>query len=496
MLYDRFWEGLWAGRGGWRWEDGLGLAPVPFLSCSYSSPTMKVLLLFVVCALLLLVPGVVVAELVPLPEGAVVEDWPRFLGPHDNATTRETKLLGAWPEGGLEVVWEVDTGAGYASPILAGGRLFYFHRVKGEETLDCRDPETGTLRWSYSYPVAYEDRYGFSAGPRTSAVVDEGRVYIVGVTAMMHCVQAETGELVWKRDLAKEFQVPQYFFGYGPTPVVYGERLIVNVGGKGGEDGGGVCVAALDKKSGKTLWTVEDVWGASYASPVVARIQGKACALVLAAGESKPPQGGLLTIDVETGEVYDRFPWRATKYESVLASSPLVLDEKRVFLSDCYELGGVLLEFDGNHKSKQVWTQREFGMHFMMPVVKDGHLFGFAGRNPPDTELKCVNLVSGDLVWTKDYRWKDEGRVEGLFRGSVLAAGGRYFALGEDGIFVELSLAAEGSKELQRTRLFTAREAWTLPVVHRGLLYVVQNTPDVAAKTRARLICYDFRERK
>jgi len=438
-----------------------------------------------VCGMMMVV-GVLRAE-------PVVEEWPHFLGPHMNATTKEGPLLEKWAETGLPVLWEEETGEGYACPILAEGRLYYFHRVGGKETLECRRPETGEVVWSYAYPVEYEDRYGFSPGPRTSAVVDEGRVYVAGVTAELHCVTADKGELVWKKDLAKEYAVPQYFFGYGPTPVVAGERIIVNVGGKGNADGSGVCVAAFDKKTGKVLWTVEDQWGASYASPVVTKIRGKMCALVLAAGESKPPHGGLLTIDVESGEVYDRFLWRADKYESVLASSPLVLDEKRVFISECYELGGVLLEFDEARKSKPVWKQREFGMHFMMPIVKDGHLFGFAGRNPPDTEFKCVNLADGELAWTKDYRWEKEGHIEGLFRASLLQAGERYFALGEDGIFVELRLSPKGPEVVQRTRLFTAQQAWTLPSLHKGLLYVVQNSPDSEARTRPRMICYDLR---
>lgn len=427
-------------------------------------------------------------------EERVVEEWPHFLGPHMNATTGESPLLEKWPADGLEVVWEMERGEGYACPVIADGRLFYFHRKDRRETVECRNPKTGKLIWTYAYPVEYQDRYGFSSGPRSSVVIDDGRIYVSGVTAELHCLSSDKGELIWKRDLVKEFKVPQYFFGYGPTPVVHGKRLIVNVGGKGGPDGGGVCVAAFDKQTGKVLWEVEDTWGASYASPVVATIRGKACALVLAAGESKPAHGGLLTIDVETGEVYDRFPWRAKKYESVLASSPLVIDDTRVFISECYELGGVLLEFDESWKSKPLWKQREFGMHFMMPIVKDGFLYGFAGRNPPDTEFKCVDLETGEVKWTKDYRWKkDDGQIEGLFRASLLQAGERFFALGEDGIFVELELSPKGSKELQRTRFFTAREAWTMPSLHHGLLYAVQNTVDSQSGKKRRLICFDLR---
>jgi hypothetical protein len=82
---------------------------------------------------------------------------------------------------------------------------------------------------------------------------------------------------------------------------------------------------------------------------------------------------------------------------------------------------------------------------------------------------------------------------EGLFRGSLLRAGERIFALGEDGIFAELKLSPDGPETVQRTRLFTAREAWTLPALHQGLLYVVQNTGDSISGKGKRLICYDLR---
>lgn len=430
----------------------------------------------------------------PLSPEAVTEDWPRFLGPHDNATSGETPLLDTWPREGLKVVWEMQTGEGYGSAVISGGRLLYFHRLGGRETLECLDPESGQRRWQFSYPVDYEDRYGFSPGPRSSPVIDDGRVYLVGVTADFHCLDLETGKVLWKRDLMKEFRIPRYFFGYGPTPAVWKDRVIVNVGGRGARGGPGTCVAALDKRTGKTLWEVRDDWGASYASPVVARLRGRDCALVLAAGESKPSHGGLLTIDAKTGKVYDRFPWRARKYESVIASSPLAIGEHRVFISECYEKGGVLLEFDQDLESKPLWTQREFGMHWMMPVAIDGHLYGFAGRNTPDVEFRCAELATGRIAWSNEMRWEEDGKIRSLFRGSLLRTGRRTFALGEDGTLAELELSPRGPVTKQRVRLFTARETWTLPAIHRGLLYVVQNSRDPGANKLPRLICYDLRD--
>ncbi|NIP94422.1 MAG: PQQ-binding-like beta-propeller repeat protein [Akkermansiaceae bacterium] len=438
----------------------------------------------------------------PLPEGAVTEDWPRFLGAHDNGTSKETRLLKKWPEGGPRKVWELLTGEGYSSPVFAEGKLVYFHRLDdpegthrdaGRETIDCLEPESGKRLWRVDYPIRYRDRYGFSPGPRSSPVLYKGKVYVVGVTAIFHCLDLETGKVIWKRDLKKEYNIPTYFFGYGPSPALWNDRIIVNVGGKAAREGEGVCVAALDAATGKTLWEVKDAWGASYASPVITRLRGKDCAIVAAAGESRPPHGGLLTIDPATGRVYDRFPWRADIYESVLASTPLVMSEKRVYLGDCYAKGGVVLEFDENLESKVLWKARWFGMHWATPLLLDGHLYGFAGRNIPDTQFKCANAETGEILWENEMRWREGRRITGLFRATLLHADNRIFCLGEDGVLAELRLTPKGPEFVQRVRLFAARSSWALPSLHRGLLYVSQNEHDLLTNAPPRLVCYDFR---
>jgi hypothetical protein len=164
-----------------------------------------------------------------------------------------------------------------------------------------------------------------------------------------------------------------------------------------------------------------------------------------------------------------------------------------VFISECYEKGGTLLEFDEALKSRQSWVQRGFGLHWMMPLTIDGHMYGFAGRNPPDTEFKCVNVETGAIVWHNDMQLEQDGRVEGFFRASLLRAGDRIFCLGEDGLFAELELTPKGVTTRQRARLFLAHSAWTLPALHRGLLYVAQNTRDVRGDKPPRIICYDLR---
>jgi outer membrane protein assembly factor BamB len=427
----------------------------------------------------------------PLAKNAVVEDWPRFFGPRDNCTTKERPLLQKFPETGLPKVFELTRGESYSSPIIVDGKLLHFHAIDSKETLDCHHAETGKRLWTFQYPFKYRDRYGFSNGPRSSPVVHQNRIYLIGVTAKLHCLDLKTGNMIWKRDLMEEFKIPQYFFGYGPNPMIHEKTLILNVGGKEKKTSG-TCVAGLNLEDGKTVWTHEDVWGASYASPIMTKIHDRDVALVLAAGESRPAHGGLLALDPKSGKLLSRFPWRADIYESVLASTPLSINENKIFISDCYQLGGTLLEFSKDFSIKPLWKKRFFGMHMMTPQKIGNHLYGFAGRNIPDTQLKCINLKSGEILIEEDMRWKEGQRVTGLFRGSFLQTDNRTFSLGEDGSFVELKMKPEKIEIIQKTRLFFAKDSWTPPVLSNGLLYVVQNVNGFDGSS-ARLICYDFR---
>lgn len=430
----------------------------------------------------------------PLPEGAVTEDWPRFLGPNDNAISGETRLLKAFPEGGPKIVWEMEKGTGYTSPAIAGGRLVFFHRLGDEETIECLDPETGRRYWSHGYPIEYRDRYGYSNGPRASALLDAGRVVTLGVTGRLTCLDLRTGARLWQRDLEAEFQAAPGFFGHGSCPVIFEGRIIVNLGGAGQ-----LSVAAFERDSGRLVWGTRHEWGASYSSPVVKTLRGEPRLLVFAGGESDPANGGLLCLDPRTGALHDAYPWRADKFESVNASTPVVVGDDRVYISDCYEKGGVMLQLTPDLKWKESWKAPDFGMHWMTPLVKDGHLYAFRGRNEPDAWLACYDAATGAEKWRQDPEWEyalptgGRGYRLRFFRGSLLEADGRTWALGELGTLAIFELTPAGLKIQDRTQLFLSRSTWSLPVLHRGLLYISQHEENVLDGGAPRVICYDLR---
>ena len=200
----------------------------------------------------------------PLSNDAVTHDWPAFLGPAHNAVSTETRLSRTLPP---PLVWELTKGTGYTSPAVVRDRLVFVHRLANEEIVECLHPETGATHWQFRYGTAFEDRYGYNNGPRSSPVIDGDRVYIVGAEGTLHCLELGSGKMVWKRDLRVDYRVPQDFFGTASTPLIEGQLLIVNVGAPGGP-----CVVGLDKSHGREVWRAGKEWGPSYASPVPAML--------------------------------------------------------------------------------------------------------------------------------------------------------------------------------------------------------------------------------
>jgi outer membrane protein assembly factor BamB len=404
-------------------------------------------------------------------------------------------LLKEWPAGGPPIVWEMTHGTGYASPAISGEKLVYFHRVNDENVVECLRAETGERYWRFKYETGYHDRFGYNNGPRCSPVIDGDRVYVFGASGLLHCLNLDSGAVVWGHDIQSEFKLTQNFFGVGSTPLVEGQLLIVNVGA-----GPGQSVVAFDKTTGKQVWAAGD-WGPSYASPLPADLHGKRRVLVFAGGESSPPSGGLLCIDPADGKLDFAFPFRSSSVESVNAAMPTLIGNQ-VFITASYGTGGALLDISPEFKATQAWKTTELGAHITTSILHDGQIYGIDGRHPEQAHLTCLDAKIGKTLWRDPLTWKEtadfhgekHAKTRGIGRGSLLLIeGGRLLLLGEYGDLLLLEVSAAGCKVLQRARLFDAPESWSPPVISRGLLYLVQNYPDVTTKVPPRLFCCDLR---
>jgi outer membrane protein assembly factor BamB len=431
-----------------------------------------------------------------LAANAKMHDWRAFLGPNLNATSNETPLLKKFGPGAPALVWEVPKGEGYAAPAIVNDRVLLFHRVENEEVIECLQAETGQRFWKFAYPSSYRDRYGFNTGPRCQPVSDGEWVYTLGAEGKLHCLKLTTGRVLWKRDILREWNLKPNFFGVGATPLLEGDKLIVNVGADNGP-----CVAAFDKRSGKMLWGAGKEWGPSYASPVAATVHDQRRIFVFAGGESDPPSGGLLCINPQNGKVEGQFSWRGERYESVNASSPVVIGNQ-VYISECYGAGGVLLDVLPDGSLREVWKNQNLQVHFMTPIYKDGYLYGVDGHGPGNAPLVCIEWKTGKEMWRAEPIW-EEAIANPTKRGpkvwksipglaSLLLVDGLCLMQSDSGHLVWLDLNPQGYKELERVQLFNARETWALPSLSRGLLYIVQNNA-AEDETPPRLLCYDLR---
>lgn len=393
-------------------------------------------------------------------------DWPQFLGPDRNGTYTGPSLAGSWPASGPRVVWRKQVGAGFAGPVVAGGRLILFHRVGNEEVVEALDARTGSPQWRHAYPTTYRDDFGFDEGPRAAPVVAGGRVFTFGAEGQLHALDLASGRPVWSEDTRRRFGVRKGFFGAAGSPLVEDGRVLANVGGSlGGKEAG---VVAFNADTGAILWTATN-HEASYSSAVSATFSGQKTAVFLT-------RQGLVGLDPASGAVRFQRTWRSRSSSSVNAASPLVVGDL-LFVSATYETGAAVVQVRSSGLS-QLWSSDDvMSNHYATSVHRDGILYGFHGRQEFNPSLRAVDLKTGAVKWSVDrYR-----------AGSVTLAGDRLVILRETGELVIAQATPEAYRPIAQAQILppTLR---SYPALSDGFLYVRNN--DTRSDT---LLCLDLR---
>jgi outer membrane protein assembly factor BamB len=359
-------------------------------------------------------------------------DWPQFLGPERNGVSAETGLRQTWPSQGPPVLWEKKVGAGLSGPVVAGARLILFHRLADREVVACLDAASGAEHWQFPYPTAYTDDLGVphDEGPRATPVMADGRVYTLGAEGRLHCLDVETGKKIWGRDVNTDYAVPKAYFGVGTSPLLEGNLLLVNVGGRG------AGIVAFDKDTGKEVWKATS-HAASYSSPVAATIDGVRSVLFFT-------REGLVGLDPATGTIRFSKRWRARFDASVNAAVPLVIGDQ-VFLSASYNTGAVLLRVRPNGLD-EVWkSDAVLSNHYNTSVHHEGFLYGLDGRQEQGVRLRCVELKTGTVRWSQ----------EGFGCSSLILVEGNLVCLTEDGDLVLVEATPAAYREKARATVLT-----------------------------------------
>jgi outer membrane protein assembly factor BamB len=364
---------------------------------------------------------------------AAAADWPQLLGPQRNGISAETGLLQSWPPQGPPVLWEKAVGAGLSGPVVAGPRLILCHRRGDRELVTCFDAATGAERWQFAYPTTYTNDLGVpdDEGPRSTPVIADGRVWTLGAEGRLHCLDLESGKKVWDRDVNTHYDVRKAYFGVGTSPLVEGNLVLVNVGGRQGAG-----IVAFDKETGKEVWKATN-HDASYSSPVAAALGGTRHVLFFT-------REGLVGLDPTTGTVRFSKRWRARFDASVNAAVPLVIDDQ-IFLSASYNTGAVLLRVRPGGLD-EVWKgDAILSNHYNTSVHHGGFLYGLDGRQEQGVRLRCVELRTGAVRWTQ----------EGFGCSALILAEGNLICLTENGELVLVEATPAAYREKARATVLT-----------------------------------------
>ena len=457
--------------------------------------------------------GSLVVTFVAFAFSTVADDWPRFLGPDGNNISAETNLIDRWPEKGPSILWDKAVGSGYSAPSVRAGLLVVHHRVSEEEIVEALDAATGKTKWEYKYPSRFTDPFGYNNGPRGSPLLTTNRCYTLGAEGKLLCLNLADGKLVWQRDIAKDWRIPEAFFGIGSTPLLEDGKLFVMVGGQ--PDSG---MAALDPETGKTIWesvgkktwdgvtpvtwrtTRPYTWSgqemlASYASPTLATIHGQRHLLCFM-------RQGLVSLNPANGEVNFKRWFQSQVNESVNAMTPVVMDDLILISAAYYRIGAVVLRVNPDGKSfTEIWRSPKdafardasggyetpvLELHFDTPVLLDGYLYGFSGRDEPDAAFRCVEMKTGKLMWTRDESWPKHGsRQPAVYgRGSPILADGKLIVLGEGG---RLGMFRPNPKQAEEICAWQVPQlkfpCWAGPVLSDRRLFL---------RSEDRLVCLNF----
>jgi outer membrane protein assembly factor BamB len=363
-----------------------------------------------------------------LPLVARADDWPQWRGPNRDAHAEGFKAPATWPKD-LTKKWRVVVGDGVATPALVGDRLYVFSRQGGDEVTRCLDAASGKELWKDKYPAqgATGPAAGFS-GPRSSPAVADGKVVTLGVRGTLSCLDAATGQKVWRHEA--KGGLPRFFPSC--SPLVADGLCVTQVGGEGGG-----AVAAYDLATGAEKWKW-DGDGTAYASPTLLAADGVKAVVAETARN-------VVAVGLTDGKLLWKVPF-AVQGRGYNAASPVVDGQTVLYAGSGRGARAIRVEKKGDGLAeKELWSNADNSVMFSTPVVKGGLVFGLSDRN----SLFCVDTRTGKTAWSAPVKGgQGAGGRGGQGYGSIVDAGPVLLALTPAGRLIVFEPSAKEFKEL------------------------------------------------
>lgn len=392
---------------------------------------------FLVAAVVLSLPAVV--------SNRALDDWSQWRGPNRDGISAEKGLLKAWPQGGPPLAWRATgAGSGYSSFSTQKGKLFTLGARGGNEYVMALDAASGKKLWEVSHGRRFGNDRG--DGPRATPTVDGDRLYAFGASGDLSALEIATGKVLWTVNVLDKFGGSNIRWGLSESPLVLGDRVLVNAGGSG------ASIVALKKTDGSLIWKSQGD-EAGYSSAVVQEVGGIRQA-VFFTGERA------LGIDVQTGRLLWSYNQVANRTANI--ATPIVRGN-RVFLSSGYDTGAALLELTPTDSktglsARQVYFTRQMQNHHASSVLIGDHLYGFS-----DSILTAMQFDTGNVAW----------RNRSVGKGSVIYADDRLYLFSEQGVVGLAEANPKDYVEHGRFQILAGNlPTWSHPVVSNGKLFI------------------------
>jgi outer membrane protein assembly factor BamB len=389
--------------------------------------------------------------LVPAAPATLAQhDWTQWGGPHRNFQSSATGLSDQWPEDGPPVIWKRELGPGYSSILVEGDRIYTMYRKGEQECTVAMEADGGETVWEYCCDapfIAGKMSMEFGPGPHSTPLIVGDRMFTVGVTDKLHCLDKKTGKVLWKHDLAGEFDATILDRGYSASPIAYGDNVIVTVGGEG------KSVMAFRQNDGSVAWKAQDFEN-SHCSPILIKFGGRDHLVVFMTQQ-------IAGLDPTSGDLLWEHP-HETQFGANI-STPAWSGDGLIFMSSAYNGGSRmvrLIEDGGAFRTEEVWYNRRMQIHHGNVLRIGDVIYGSSGSFGP-AFLIALDAQSGKRLW----------RERGFAKSTLLAADGKVILLDEDGQLALTRMSPEGLEVLSKVKLLE-RTSWTVPTLSDTTLYI------------------------
>lgn len=390
-----------------------------------------------------------VAVAMTVPVFAV--DWPQFRGPLADGISKEKLFNVNWQEKAPKQLWKVDMNDdSYSGPSVVGGKVFIVGHSGENDIVKCLDLKTGAPVWDFPYPDPGASNFGYT---RATPSVSKGLLVTLSRHGVVYCLDIKTGKQVWTRDLIKDFGGSMPGWGHSASPLIDGIKVIVCPGGKD------ASVAALDLKTGATIWQGGGSDPASFSTPVKAQILGTQQYVILSANVVKG-------VDIRDGKLLWQSDFKTNG--GINVPMPIVIGNS-VFITASYNMGCSLIEIALNFTAAVKWHNKNMLAHFSTPILMNGYIYGVGDPG----KLMCIDPNDGTQKWA----------VDGFEKGPSIGIGEYLLTLvGNTGNLVLSKPSPEKYQEICRIPTLSG-QSWTAPVYSNGML-LIRNTKALA--------CYDM----